>query len=184
MWTFLWVADPIFPIWLSPLLLLFLLKCSSSLRPQTEWVHDMTLLFLWFPHASFTSPLHFLAVLEIFIKLCSTHSYFSVHDRHDYPFVGIECQNPYEHSIQEWNQVISSATTSGNSSPSVEWVLINSPHGFQVFPDANHTPTLAEFEEKILEPAIDYATQLKVPRIHLVMKDINNSGQKYDHHML
>lgn len=87
--------------------------------------------------------------------------------RTDFKFDAIECQNPYGVPLAEWQELASQY--------SFNWVLINTPPMFEVFPNS---VSRDEYQEKVLKPAIEYARTLSIPKVHLVMGDATNSNSK------
>lgn len=88
-------------------------------------------------------------------------------------FEAIECQLPYQHTIEEWRKTFENAQKERTGSVLPKFDLINSIPVFSVFKDK--IPTIAEFDEQILERTLDYAKLFKVNKVHLVLTDSHSS---------
>lgn len=112
-----------------------------------------------------TSTMKFAANLS---TLCNdipklTERFAHIMSRKDYNFTYVECQNPYEVPIDEWKTL--------TNKHSAKWVLINTPPLFANW-QANDLPSDDEYKSLILDKAFEYASQLSIPIVHLVMSDI------------
>ncbi|CAF0893241.1 unnamed protein product [Didymodactylos carnosus] len=87
--------------------------------------------------------------------------------RKDYRFDAVECQNPYEFTIDQWKKVF-------NEEKRPKWVLINSP---PLFDQPQTISTFDQYRQHILDKTLDYAKELKISKVHLVMNDVSNSSQ-------
>ncbi|RWS28395.1 hydroxypyruvate isomerase-like protein [Leptotrombidium deliense] len=81
----------------------------------------------------------------------------------------IECQNPYLHSIDEWNGVIGKCTKEYKRTP--KWILINSP---PLFDKCKDIPSNDDFENKVLKQTLEYAKAFNVRKVHLILQDTND----------
>ena len=107
--------------------------------------------------------------------LCSdipklTDRFVHLMTRKDYSFKWVECQNPYSVPVAEWQALMK------QHSP-VSWVLINSPHLFDVWTDSSRFPTREEYKNLVLDKVIEYATGLECKKVHLVMTDVQDDSQ-------
>lgn len=82
-------------------------------------------------------------------------------------FTAIECQSPYQHPLNEWQETFETARKQGKILPKFD--LINSIPVFSVFKD--RVPSIAEFDQQILESTLKYAKFLQVKKVHLVLTD-------------
>ncbi|CAF1118413.1 unnamed protein product [Adineta steineri] len=89
-------------------------------------------------------------------------------ERKDYRFDAIECQNPYDISVNEWKELIS-------NNKSLKWILINS---LPLFNQTNEIPSFIEYQQLVLNRTLDYAKALNVNKVHLVMTDANNDSDR------
>lgn len=99
--------------------------------------------------------------------LCSdipklTDRFVHILARKDFKFGDIECQNPYATPLSEWEDLTSKF--------SVNWTLINTPHLFESWKE-NRLPTFEEYKASGFDRAIQYATALRVRKLHLVLMD-------------
>ena len=92
--------------------------------------------------------------------------------RKDFKFDAIECQNPYIVPISEWKELASKYQ--------FKWVLINTLPLFEVFPESlkGTFPEKEEYQSKVLNSALEYARELNIPAIHLVMTDATDDASK------
>ena len=95
-------------------------------------------------------------------------SSMSVVYRKDYRFDAIECQNPYDVSIDEWKELMS-------KSRSLQWILINS---LPLFDQTKEIPSFDEYQRLVLNRTLDYAKALKAKKVHLIMTDVDDDADR------
>lgn len=88
--------------------------------------------------------------------------------REDYRFEAVECQNPYDVSIEEWKELMS------KSNP-LKWILINS---LPLFDQTKEIPSFDQYQQMVLQRTLDYAKTLKVSKVHLIMMDTDNDADR------
>lgn len=88
--------------------------------------------------------------------------------RKDYQFQAVECQNPYDVSIEEWKDLVS-------KNRPVQWVLINS---VPLFEQTKEIPSFEQYQQLVLHRTLDYAKALKVSKVHLLMMDTDNDTDR------
>lgn len=89
-------------------------------------------------------------------------------NRGDYKFTSVECQNPYDVSVDEWKQL--------SLKHSIEWILINTEPLFAQW-NSSCLPSKDEYKSLILDKALEYASGLSVQKVHLVMTDVSKQSQ-------
>ena len=88
--------------------------------------------------------------------------------RKDYRFEAVECQNPYDLSIEEWKELMPKNRT-------LKWILINS---VPLFDQTKEIPSFEQYQQLVLHRTLDYAKTLKVPKVHLIMMDTDNDTDR------
>ena len=88
--------------------------------------------------------------------------------RKDYRFDAIECQNPYDVSVDEWKELML-------NNKSLKWILINS---LPLYGQTNEIPSFDEYQQLVLNRTLVYAKALDVNKVHLVMTDANNDSDR------
>lgn len=83
-------------------------------------------------------------------------------------FEAIECQAPYQHSIEQWQNTFESCRKLNKDRALPKWDLINTPPVFDLF---KHVPDLEQYDRLVLKPTIEYANAFKVSKVHLMMTD-------------
>ncbi len=96
------------------------------------------------------------------------HFSMSVLYRKDYRFDAVECQNPYDVSVDQWKELVS-------KDKSLNWILINS---VPLFDQTKEIPSFDEYQKLVLNRTLDYAKVLNVKKVHLVMADTNDDAAR------
>jgi hydroxypyruvate isomerase len=94
--------------------------------------------------------------------------YQSIIYRKDYRFDAVECQNPYDVSINEWKELMS-------NNKSLKWIVINS---LPLYDQTKEIPSFNDYQQLVLNRTLDYAKVLNVNKIHLVMMDTNDDSDR------
>ncbi len=62
-----------------------------------------------------------------------------------------------------------------SNNQSLKWILINS---LSLFDQTNEIPSFNDYQQLVLNCTLDYAKQLNVNKVHLVMMDTNNDSDR------
>ena len=92
----------------------------------------------------------------------------SVVCRGDYRFEAVECQNPYDVSIDEWKELMA-------KSKPLKWILINS---LPLFDQTKEIPSFDQYQQMVLHRTLEYAKTLNVSKVHLLMMDADNDADR------
>lgn len=83
---------------------------------------------------------------------------------HDYRFEAIECQNPYDVPLEEWQQL-----------QPLKWILINS---VPLYDQMKEIPSFDQYQQSVLNKTLTYSRALNVKKVHLVMSDIDQESDR------
>ena len=97
-----------------------------------------------------------------------TDRFVHIVTRQDYRFTHVECQNPYDVPVSEWQDLMKQHP--------VSWSLINSLPLFNEWLSPT-LPSQDKFKSLILDKAIEYANGLDCKRVHLIMNDVSDKQQ-------
>jgi hypothetical protein len=62
-----------------------------------------------------------------------------------------------------------------SNNQSLKWILINS---LSLFEQTNEIPSFNDYQQLVLNRTLDYAKQLNVNKVHLVMMDTDNDSDR------